>query len=83
MTGNALISKRGLDVLASVYGRERVDDWIAALGWTVIPTATADALANALRRLDAGIPVPRSEARSILYAIAACSPDGQVPRVYA
>jgi len=49
-------------------------------GVVVIPRATARAIDRAHQRMIRGLPVSADDISRILYAVAACSPDGVLPR---
>jgi len=49
-------------------------------GVVVISRATATAIDSAHRRLRLSLPVSSGDISRILYAVAACSPDGVLPR---
>jgi hypothetical protein len=56
---------------------------LEAAGIVAIPPATAKAIDSIGRRMDAGAYVTDREISDVLYAVAACSPDDQIRRVYA
>jgi hypothetical protein len=79
------LAKIASDPINSLQGwaRDLFIKIVETAGLVVIPKATAGSIDDAHRRLSIGLPVSSNEIQSILYAVAACSPDGRQRRVYA